>query len=196
MFFTEQNLSCQELQRRAEDLVAKSVGRFRAYALTSRIFAGRIGEPPVSDCRWEPGEWFAAVVEEATGRPVSFYHGAAEQAERRTSIIKYLEATLVEPVQGATSWGFSMLLHRLKLSGSNCSKLTDESEPLRAPVIVNGIDCRTRGSLIYARTLDSKRPYTYPFRTATVAFGSSRLQYVYDLTLERRGSGYANSEPL
>ncbi|OLP99129.1 Copia protein [Symbiodinium microadriaticum] len=106
LFFTEQNLSCQELQRRAEDLVAKSVGRFRAYALTSRIFAGRIGEPPVPDCRWEPGEWFAAVVEEATGRPVSFYHGAAEQAERRTSIIKYLEATLVEPVQGATSWGF------------------------------------------------------------------------------------------
>ena len=33
-------------------------------------------------------------------------------------------------------------------------------------------------------------------RTATVAFGSSRLQYVYDLTMERRGSGYANSEPL
>ena len=40
---------------------------------------------------------------------MSFYHGAAEQAERRTSIIKYLEATLVEPVQGATSWGFSDL---------------------------------------------------------------------------------------
>eukprot|EP00439_Symbiodinium_sp_Y106_P001414 s7997_g1.t1 len=106
LFFTEQNLNCQELQRRAEDLVAKSAGRFRAYALTSRLFAGRIGEPPVPDCRWEPGEWFAAVVEEATGRPVSFYHGAADQAERRTSVIKYLEATVVEPVQGATSWGF------------------------------------------------------------------------------------------
>ena len=41
--------------------------------------------------------------EEATGRPVSFYHGAPKQG---TEVVQYLEATLKDPVQGATSWGF------------------------------------------------------------------------------------------
>ena len=69
---------------------------------------------------WEPGEWFAVVLEaprhapegtrevclaqEPTGRPVSFYHGAPKKGEE---VIEYLEATLKDPIQGATSWGFS-----------------------------------------------------------------------------------------
>ena len=43
--------------------------------------------------------------EEPTGRPVSFYHGAPKKGTE-TEVIQYLEATLKQPVQGATSWGF------------------------------------------------------------------------------------------
>lgn len=194
LFFTEQTLSCDTLRKSAEKLVQNGKGRFRASTLVDTLFAARIGSEPIAGCRWEPGEWFAAVLEEPAHRPVSFYHGAPNKG---VEVIQYLEATSKQPVQGATSWGFSLLLHRLKLKGALMCKLVDESEPLKTPVVIDEHQYTTRGSLIYGRTLDPKRPYTYPAReTELRRFLWSRTQYIYDLSAEVRGELYPPTEPL
>ena len=43
---------------------------------------------------------------ETTRRPVSFYHGAPKKGSEESEVVQYLEATLKDPIQGATSWGF------------------------------------------------------------------------------------------
>lgn len=165
VFFTEPTLSCDAL-RTSADLISTAKGRFRASALVEELFAARTGSRPTAGCRWETGEWFAAVLEEMTGRPVSFYHG--------------------------------LLLHRLKLKGATTCRLVDESETMTNPVVIDGHKYTTRGSLIYGRTMDQKRPYTYSVR-------ESRLrklplwpgtEYTYDLSSEARGKLYPSQDPL
>lgn len=195
VFFTEPTLSCDAL-RASANLISKAKGRFRARALVEELFAARTGSRPTAGCRWEKGEWFAAVLEETTGRPVSFYHGAPK-GSGESEVVQYLEATLQDPIQGATSWGFSLLLHRLKLKGATTCRLVDESDTMKTPVLIDGHEYTTRGSLIYGRTMDPKRPYTYSVRESKLRKLSfwSRTEYTYDLSSEARGKLYP-SDPL
>jgi len=55
--------------------------------------------------------------------------GMFDRWSRPKSVIEVVEATKRSPVRGAVSWGFSMLLHRLKLQGLSEVTLVDASAP-------------------------------------------------------------------
>ncbi|CAJ1460686.1 unnamed protein product, partial [Effrenium voratum] len=203
VFFDERSVDCPAQQEAAQSLVRQAKGRFRAEALIPQLFAGRIAEAPGAGCRWQDGEWFAAVLEdpgsEVAPRPVAVYHGGhvvgSPKSEAVTPMmaIEYLESTKEKPIRGATAWGFSMLLHRLKLSGTETCKLVDESEVLPQPVMLDGREFLTKGSLIYGRSNDRRRPYAFPFRERLLPFSSTRQEYVYDLTAEKPGELYPDA---
>ena len=97
-------------------------------------------------------------IEEATGRPVSFFYGAPEaEGAPNAQTIQYMEATSVKTVPGATSWGFSivvqmvltpwwrLLCHFVSLSLSHSLSLSLSSVCLlEAGVVVAHVPTRVR----------------------------------------------------
>eukprot|EP00435_Cladocopium_sp_Y103_P005868 s438_g1.t3 len=69
---------------------------------------------------------------------------------------------------------------------------------MKNPVVIDGHEYTTRGSLIYGRTLDQKRPYTYHVRKSRLRKLSfwPGTEYTYDLISEAHGKLYPSQDPL
>lgn len=131
--------------------------------------------------------YFAAVQDSSTGRALSFMKGYLA-TKKSQGEIDGIASTKTEPVQGATAWGLSMLLHRLKLLGETKTELVDVSEKFEEPIIIGGQSYSTKGSLVYGRTNVSHRPYTFPIKSPPYT------DYEYDLLREGYGEDYPADE--
>lgn len=72
---------------------------------------------------WQRPAWVAFVADTSNVIKAVFVGSSSG----KVAYIGYIESTMQDPVRGAVSWGFSMLLHRLKLQSFETATLTDAS---------------------------------------------------------------------
>jgi len=77
-------------------------------------------------------KWLAFVTKGNVIKAVFCEDASSMDSTRYVATIGMVEATKNHPVRGAVSWGFSMLLHRLKFQGIKEVKLADKSESIFA----------------------------------------------------------------